>query len=196
MDFLWHPVNFCRIEICMERSPEASGSGHLPPPGNRAGRWYLGCIGLSIALLGGLFVWLMGNSYLRAREMRKWPVVPCVILSSELEEKRHDRNSPVEFRHNFVFGYEWQGQRLTGDHLSLRGNPWTSKPDVIKERLAEYPVGKKTTCLVDPSNHQFAVLKPDSLAPGYSIWFPSLFVIGGLGIAFRAAFPPAQRTKT
>jgi hypothetical protein len=30
------------------------------------------------------------------------------------------------------------------------------------------------------------VLRPDSLAPGYSIWFPSLFVIGGLGIAVRA----------
>ena len=34
--------------------------------------------------------------------------------------------------------------------------------------------------------HAFAVLKMDSQAAGYSIWFPGLFVIGGLGIAGRA----------
>jgi hypothetical protein len=44
----------------------------------------------------------------------------------------------------------------------------------------------RTTCRVDPANPDFAVLKPDSLAPGYSIWFPALFVIGGPGIAVRA----------
>jgi hypothetical protein len=180
----------------MESAPEALGSDQPSPTSHRAGRWYLACIGLSVALLGGLFVWLMAHSYLRAREMRTWPVVPCVILSSELEERRHDRNSPVEYRHNFIFSYEWQGQRHTGDHLSLRGNPWSSKREVMKERLADYPVGKATTCWVDPTNKEFAVLKPDSLAPGYSIWFPSLFVIGGLGIALRAAFPHLGKTKS
>jgi len=39
---------------------------------------------------------------------------------------------------------------------------------------------------MDKVDHDFAVLKPDSQAPGYSIWFPALFVVGGLGIAFRA----------
>jgi hypothetical protein len=40
---------------------------------------------------------------------------------------------------------------------------------------------------VNPAEPSFAILKTDSLAPGYSIWFPALFVVGGLGITFRAA---------
>ncbi len=128
----------------------------------------------------------MGRSFLRAYEMRKWPEVACVILSSEVEERRHDPNSPLEYRVDLSFGYEWKETAYTGDHMSLRGSSWSSRRGEIENRAAEYPVGKSTTCRVDPSNPGFAVLKPDSLAPGYSIWFPSLFVIGGLGISIRA----------
>ena len=39
---------------------------------------------------------------------------------------------------------------------------------------------------VNPADVNFTMLKPDSKAAGYSIWFPMLFVIGGLGIAIRA----------
>jgi hypothetical protein len=157
-------------------------------PPSAAGRWYLAILGLVIALLGGLFIWLMARSFLRAREMRTWPEVACVIITSEVEERRHDENSPAEFRQDLSFGYEWKGVARTGDHLTLRGSPWSSKRELADQRVSEYPVGKTTTCRVDPTNPDFAVLKPDSLAPGYSIWFPALFVVGGLGISFRAAF--------
>ncbi len=159
------------------------------PPVSRsgAGRWYLAVLGLAVASLGGLFVWLMGRSFLRAQEMRTWPEVACVILVSEVEERRHDANSPVEFRQDLSYGYEWQGSARVGERLTLRGNPWSSKRVLAEERVAAYPVGKSTTCRVDPNNPDFAVLKPDSLAPGYSIWFPALFVVGGLGITLRAA---------
>lgn len=172
----------------MENFPSESQS----LPANRAGRWYLVILGLSLALIGGVFVWLMARSYLRAKEMRSWPEVSCVILSSELEERRHDENSPLEFRMNLSFGYEWKDQPRTGDHLTLRGNPWSSKRKLMESRIQDYPVGKSTTCRVDPRNPGFAVLKPDSLAPGYSIWFPALFVIGGLGIVYRAVSRSGQ----
>jgi hypothetical protein len=172
----------------MEQTP----SHRQTPPPNCAGRWYLVCLGLSLVLVGGVFVWLLGRSYLRAREMRQWPEVACVILSSELAERRHDENSALEFRHDLSFGYEWQGQARTGDHLTLRGNPWSSKRVMMEGRIKEFPVGKTTTCRVDPTNADFAVLKPDSLAPGYSIWFPGLFVIGGLGIVLRAIAGPKR----
>jgi hypothetical protein len=151
-----------------------------------AGRWYLAILGLVVALIGGLFVWLLARSFLRAKEMRTWPEVACVILSSEVEDRRHDDNSPLEYRQNLSFGYEWQGQPYTGNHLTLRGNPWSSKRELADARVAQYPVGQTFTCRIDPANPGFAVLKPDSLAPGYSIWFPGLFVVGGLGITFRA----------
>ena len=159
---------------------------NVPHPSHRSGRWFLVLLGLAVAAVGALFVWLMARSYLRAREMRSWPEVPCVILTSEIEERRHDPQSPVEFRLNVSYGYEWMNTPKTSERVSLRGSSWTSKRDLIAKRAAEFPLGMQTTCRVNPENPDFAVLQPDSLAPGYSIWFPSLFVIGGLGIAIRA----------
>lgn len=187
-NFHWHPTGIRRIASAMAQAP----SHKQTPPPNHAGRWYLAFLGLSLVLVGGVFVWLLGRSYLRAREMRGWPEVACVILSSELEEKRHDENSPLEFRQELSFGYEWQGLPRTGTHLTLRSNPWSSKRELMEARIREYPVGKSTTCRVNPTNPDFAVLKTDSLAPGYSIWFPGLFVVGGLGIIVRAAVGPKR----
>lgn len=185
-DFPWTVRDFPPIHPpAMTSSPHPAASSR-DPQAQRGGRLFLAAIGLSVAMLGALFIWLMARSYLRAREMRAWPEVPCVILDSEIEQRIHDPQSLPEYRLDVSFGYEWQGQPRTGDHLSLRGNPWSSKREVAQKRLAEFPAGTSTTCRVDPANPDFAVLKPDSLAPGYSIWFPALFVIGGLGIAARA----------
>lgn len=157
-----------------------SPHGSLPSP--LAGRIFLIAIGLSVALLGGLFVWLMGRSFLRAKEMRSWPQVPCIILTSETDQRKNDPDSPTEYRQLISFGYEWKGEAYTADHLGLRGSPWTSKQNLSEKRAAEFTVGMKTTCFVNPAEPTAAYLKPDSLAPGYSIWFPALFVVGGLGI--------------
>ena len=154
---------------------------------DRAGRWFLAILGIAIALVGVLFVWLLARSYMRAREMRSWPQVPCVILTSEVEERRHDENSPMEFSHKVLFGFEWQGEPMTGDHFTLRGQSWSSKREIAEERAAATPAGSSTTCLVNRANPALSVLKPDSLAPGYTIWFPGLFVVGGLMITYRAA---------
>lgn len=155
-------------------------------PESNSGRWFLVALGLFLALLGALFVGLLGRSFLRAWEMRSWPVVKCVILSSEVDERRHDEFSPVEFHQNLSYGYEWKGVALTGTHVSLRENPWTSNRGLAEQRVADFPAGMMTTCHVNPASPHIAVLKTDSLAPGYSIWFPGLFVAGGLGICIRA----------
>jgi hypothetical protein len=146
----------------------------------------LAFIGLSTAAIGALFFWLLAQSYLNAKAMRSWPQIPCTILLSSIEERQHDPYSPIEYRHNILYGFEYNGENLTGSLLTLRGNPWSKKRGDIEKRVNTLPVGTKTTCLVSPDPPYIAVLKPDSLAPGYSIWFPSLFVIGGLVMAFRA----------
>lgn len=165
------------------------------PHSGSSGQWFLIILGLSIALVGALFVWLLARSYLRAKDMRTWPEVPCVILTSEIEERIHDSQSPPEYRQSVSFGYEWQEQARTGDRVSLRGSAWSSKPDLVRKRAEEYPVGMRTTCRIKPTDADFAVLKPDSLAPGYSIWFPGLFVVGGLGIAIKASIHGKSRGR-
>jgi len=158
-----------------------------PESQSAAGRWFLFAVGISTALLGALFVWLMARSWLRAKEMHAWPEVPCTILSSTLVERQHDPQSPVEYRLDLLYGYQSEGENRSGNRISLRGNPWTTKRQLAEKRADEYPPGLQTTCRVDPADPDFAVLKPDSLAPGYSIWFPALFVIGGVVIAIKAA---------
>ncbi len=169
-----------------------------PTSRNLAGRGFLTGLGILLAAIGGIFVWLMWRSYDRAREMHDWPKVPCIILSSEVEERRYP-GSRAEFRLNVIYGYEWSGERLTGELVTWRGNPWSSKPDVIASQVAAYPVGLRTTCSVNPDEPGLAVLKPDSMGAGYSIWFPALFVVGGLGIAFHAVRrgipPPGNRNN-
>ncbi|MDP5006765.1 MAG: DUF3592 domain-containing protein [Verrucomicrobiales bacterium] len=157
-----------------------------PDAETQAGRWFLASLGICVALLGLLFVWLLGRSFLRAWEMRSWPEVSCVILSAEIIEQRHDEFSPVEFQQNLSYAYEWQGESFTGTRITLRENPWTSKRELMEEREKEYTAGMVTSCRLDPAMPERAVLKMDSLAPGYSIWFPGLFVVGGLGITVRA----------
>jgi hypothetical protein len=153
----------------------------------QAGRIFLVVLGLLLAAIGGLFVWMMASSALRAAHTRSWPQVPCVILVSDIEERLHDAQSPVEYRHRIVFGYEWKGTALTSERASLRGNPWSSKRDLVFDRAAEYTAGQNTVCHVNPADPTFAILKPDSMAPLYSIWFPGVFVLGGLVMAARAA---------
>jgi hypothetical protein len=149
-------------------------------------RLFLAGLGLTLAVIGGLFVWLMARSYLRAREMRHWPEVQCTIISSELQERRHDSESPAEFRHGVSFGYNYQDQTFTSDRLTLRGSPWSSRRADVENRASKFTVGSTRICRVDPTNPDQAILELDSMAPGYSIWFPALFVVGGLGIAGRA----------
>ena len=128
----------------------------------------------------------MWRSQDRARQMHAWPEVPCVILQSEVVESRHDDQSPFQYQLVLSYGYEVDGVAFTGERLGLRGNPRTTKRGVIENLAGELAVGTRTTCRVNPDDPKLAVLRPDSKAPGYSIWFPGLFVVGGLGMAMRA----------
>jgi hypothetical protein len=157
---------------------------------------FLVMLGLVIAGVGGLFTWLMGMSYMRAVEQRTWPQVEGVVLSSEIVKYKHDDFSPMEYRMNILYGYEWKGESRTGERYGFRGNPKYNKRNKIAGLVEASPVGKKITVYVNPADVNFTMLKPDSKAAGYSIWFPMLFVIGGLGIALRAVRSYLLRVKS
>jgi hypothetical protein len=147
---------------------------------------FLVVFGLVTAGIGALFTALMWDSYQRASAMHGWPRAEAVILSSEVEERRHDEYSAKEYRVMLLYGYEWKGKAMTGELLTARGNPWSKELARIERELEKFPVGMRMMAYVNPAEPDFAVLKPDSKAAGYSIWFPLLFVVGGLGIVVRA----------
>lgn len=147
---------------------------------------FLALLGLVIALIGAVFTVLMWKSYERAVGQRSWPQVDAVVLSSEIEEWQHDEFSPKEFRVKILYGYEWEGERRTGERYGFRGNPNYNKRNKVAGIVEAFPTGKATKVFVNPKDPDFSMLKPDSKAAGYSIWFPMLFVVGGLGITARA----------
>lgn len=160
---------------------------------DRIGRLLMALIGLSLVLIGALFIFLMGRSYLRAKEMRSWPVVTCVILESRIEERQHDPHSPPEFSHRIAYAYEWQDQQRVGERISLRGIKWSSKRRAAFESFEKYPLGGIAKCHLNPENPELTVLETDSLAPLYSIWFPALFMVGGIGMLLTC-FRPHRAT--
>lgn len=152
-------------------------------------------LGLAVAAIGGLFTKLMWNSYARAVDQRQWAQVEAIVLSSDVVEYKHDEFSPMEYHLEILYGYEWKGEALTGDKLSVRGNPNSKDMGKIAGEVKDFPKGAKVIAYVNPANPEIAILKPDSKAAGYSIWFPLLFVVGGLGIVVKAiisALRPAR----
>lgn len=149
-------------------------------------RVYLSLIGLALAAAGGIFFALMWRSFERAREIEKWPVAPCVIQRSETEERQIDPNGPVERRFAVEYSYDWEGREYQSSHWKLRDNAWSSQEDSVEALIARYPEGSTQQCHVNPAKPETAVLALESKAPGYSLWFPALFVVGGLGITVGA----------
>jgi hypothetical protein len=153
-------------------------------------RIYMTLIGLLLALSGGIFSWLMWRSFSRARQIEAWPRVPCAVLESVVESRRDDpewpESMPQEFRFRVLYAYDWQGRTYESDRYRLRGSSWSSGPEEAEILVGRYPEGSVAECSLNPEDPQLAVLEGESKAPGFSLWFPLLFVVGGLGIVAGA----------
>lgn len=92
----------------------------------------------------------------------------------------------MDYRLGILFGYDFNGEPYSSENYDLRGNAWLKDAQRIGGLVTKYPVGSKQVCWVNPKDPQMAVLKKETKAPGYSIWFPILFLVGGLGVMVKA----------
>jgi hypothetical protein len=158
----------------------------VAPPPHRLGSALGGMLlGLAIAAVGAIFVWLMWASFQRARIMDAWSAVPCLILESRLAEEILNPNTPVNYRPVIRYRYEVGGQSLESSRIRRIETKSARRPK-MESLLAAFPPGSEATAWVNPSNPADAVLVRDKRTAIYSIWFPALFVIGGLGIALSS----------
>ena len=54
-----------------------------------------------------------------------------------------------------------------------------------EKKIKSYSKDETVDCWVNPQAPNIAILKHGTLAPLYTIWFPGLFVVAGLGIIFN-----------
>jgi hypothetical protein len=152
----------------------------------KAGRLWLAALGMSLALAGMLFTWVLWTAWQRAEETRRWTPTPCLIVSSRLEKERPTPHSNHAFKAQVKYSYTFDGKAKTGTRIK-RVDIASQHEDVARKKIEPYPVGTETTCFVNPAQPDFAVLKHDTRAALYSMWFPLLFVFGGLRMTWGAA---------
>lgn len=150
------------------------------------GAIYLILLGLLLAVFGGGFAWLMWRSFDRASGQRGWEEVPCRILQSEMVERKIGRDVPTDYAHGLLYGYQVDGVGYTSDRLTIRGIAWSKSKAKAEKWPKKYPEGSEQVCHVDPEDPTMAVLRFDTKAAGYSLWFPILLMVGGLGVAVGA----------
>lgn len=150
-----------------------------------AGSLWLAAIGMFLILAGATFTWVLFTAWQRAEETRSWTPTPCRIISSKVISERRSPNAEIEHRTDIRYRYAFNGQSLTGNRIK-RVNAATVHEESARKQLEEFPIGKEIVCYVNPVHPEQAVLKHDTRAALYTIWFPLLFVVGGMGIVWGA----------
>jgi hypothetical protein len=138
-------------------------------------------LGLLIATMGSIFVVALVKGYGHANETREWTEVPMKITKAEVFQQQIGM-SPTEYRPVIEYAFTYEGNPATGTVIK-RGDGFTKHQSKAQRVVDRYPVGSEGTCWVNPQNPQQTVLKHDTKAVLYTVWFPGLFVIAGLGIA-------------
>lgn len=151
----------------------------------RAGSWWLAGMGLMLAVAGTVFTMVLWKAWQRAEETLGWTEVPCKVLSSQIKSEQASRHSPVKHRVIVRYEYSWQGSTLTSERIR-RVDGVKSDLSVAEELRERYARGQQTVCFVNPADPSFAILVHDTRAALYSIWFPLLFVFGGLRMMWSA----------
>lgn len=159
------------------------------------GLLYLAFIGLALAGMGGLFVVILGKGYLKAKQTQDWRQVDAVIMESKVSERKIGPNVPAEYHHQLIYEYQIEGQFYRGERTKRRENPYLKSKSKIQAEVDRWKVGSQVTAWVNGEKPDEAVLEHDTRAPGYSIWFPGLFLVGGLGVFGRALFQFVRRRK-
>ena len=152
---------------------------------SNAGNIYLIFLGFLLFLMGAGFMAIMWVGYQRASLSRVWTETPCVILRSSIrtEERTLER---IEYQWDGEYAYTFNGSDYRTTKFGVRSNKWSSQRDRIEEIVEQFPAGEARVCYVNPDDPNIAILKHDSKAAGYNVWFPGLFAIGGLGMMVGA----------
>ncbi len=149
-------------------------------------------MGLFLIAAGSFFAWRMWLSYEKACITRGWREVPCRIVSSRIVSERPTPNSSPAHRVEVRYEYEIEGVKHDSARMRQVEAAPTQHLEVAREKQIKYPPGSARVCFVNPVNPDEAVLEHATRAALYSIWFPLLFVAGGVGM-LRGALRRAPR---
>ena len=133
-------------------------------------------------VLGLSFMALLWKGYLAAKSFDSWVETPAKVTAAWIETVPQPGSEPPRYAFRVRYQYERDGAVLSGTRLKeIPGN--TRQRAKVERWEARYPVGSETVCYVNPDAAEEAVLVRPTKAPGYTLWFPGLFAVGGAGMA-------------
>jgi Protein of unknown function (DUF3592) len=150
--------------------------------GQKAGQIWLMLMGLVVMLAGVGFTIGLWMAWQKAEKTRAWVPVSCEILKSKVVEQIQE-GGRIQYHNEVMYLYKYQGKNFEGNKIKLRPKS-TSSEDKARAIMAEYLPGMKVTGFVNPDYPSASILKHDTRAALYSIWFPLLFVFLGGRLAF------------
>jgi len=154
---------------------------------NLPGRIWKVVMGVFLIAVASVLVQYLWHSYERAALMDAWQEVSCKITKLDVDDSSRNQRGMTKYLMVVAYDYQFDGKEFTGSKIKLLPTE-ASDPRKLKKKIEAYAEGTDTTCYVNPQTPTEAVLKKDSKAALYSIWFPFLFIVGGLGMIFSALF--------
>lgn len=140
---------------------------------------------MAIFLMGGVFCWLLGRGYLVAASYDDWVETPATISGSWVERVPQPEGATPRYAFRARYEYQVAGERYRSSQVREIERRLKNR-EKVESVQRRYPVDGEVTCYVNPGNPGEAILIRPTKAPGYSIWFPGLFVVGGVGMCVRA----------
>ncbi len=162
------------------------GQRYRPVRAGKAGRLYLIGMGALLAVLGMVFTVALWKGYWKASETRRWLAIPCEIVAAWIGEGQFSEPGDRRYRLELRYRYDFGGQTYVGRRVTRRDGETRSRGR-LERMLSVYRPGTKAQCYVNPADPAAAVLRHETRAPGYTLWFPLLFVVGGAAMAGAAA---------
>lgn len=160
---------------------ESSPPSAPKPPGSP----WLVFLGLCLAFAGGVFTCVLWQAWQRAEATRQWIATPAKVLSSQVHPEQASPNSPMKYRVLVRYEYAAQGTTFISERIKRSEGAKGDRDDAESLR-EEFTPNQTITCYVNPTDPSFAILRHDTRAPLYTMWFPLLFVVGGLRMAWGA----------
>lgn len=142
-------------------------------------------MGLLLCAVGILFIWYLWMFFQKSSLMDSWVETPCMIEKLEIDSSEVNQHYSTKYQMVTGYRYQYDGDEYLGTRYK-RLQPASADKEKIEKKMVPFSIGQPSTCWVDPEKPDSAVLIKDSKAAIYSIWFPGLFVLGGLGIIVSA----------
>ncbi len=166
----------------------SSHSTSPPPSESLMGRLWKAGMGVFLILLGATFCWYLWASWQRAKAMDAWAAIPAEVVVSEVQPWQYSAISEVAYTPKVIYRFTWKDETYESDQV--RRMPIRSAIEEKAQKWVErFPAGTNATAYVNPADPTESVLKKETKAAIMAIWFPFLFVVGGIGILVSAITP-------